>query len=341
MAKRKDEIDDFDDSFVDGKHLAKVPNSFVDGETDDDGAESDEDSNDPLVDVVVLNVDITGNDGCRILRFDTVEYTEKTSKYGSRYYCLDFGLGTNGMFDMLDEYFSRRFRFLHSSKSCQVFMTAMADVECIVRDMTGKDFFKLCGDMNGSVVECLESVGKCGDDDVLWDGYGISGESVKAFLAKRGFFDEIDFDKINEELVKRFNFYREYVETKHFCAFCVQFNDDLVTPNVVEDPVVSLPLVVYIPKFAEAICEKVAMNYLTSDVFQDVGIEGMNTNLYLLMPDAKVSDLKSLYKKNLKVKDFDGIEECDFVTGLYKTLSFDLETSMEREDELDSIIGYA
>lgn len=343
--KRKPDFDEFDDEFVDRDDLIKTPNSFDDkgsDDSDDGDGDDDDDGDDVLVDVVVLNVDITGSDDCRMLRFDTVEYSANGVRYGSRYYCLDFNLGTNGVFDMLDEYFIGRFHFLHSSKSCQEFLTAMADVEEIFRDKTGTNFFDMCKKMNGAIIESLkDSADADDDDDVLWNGYGISNETVRAFKARRAVLDGLDFKSLNAEIVKRFNFYREYVETKHFCAFCVQYSDEYVHPNVVVDPTLMRPLIVYIPKFAKMACEKVAHNYLSTDVFQDIGIEEMNVDLYPLMPNTTPSDLKSVYGKDLKVKDYDGLAEKDFIIGKYKTLTFTEEGYAEREDSLDSMICFA
>lgn len=348
MAKeKKHDFDEFDDDFVDRDDLAEIPNSFNDGGSDGDGSDDgdeDDERNDILVEVVVLNVDITGSDDCRILRFDTIEYSSNGARYGSRYYCLDFGLGTNGLFDMLDEYFIGRFHFLHSSKSCQEFLTAMADVEGIFRDKHGVNFFEMCKRMNGEIIESLKGSADDDDDDdddVLWGGYGISAETLRAFKTRRSALDGIDFKTLNSELVKRFNFYREYVETKHFCAFCVQYSDEYVRPNVVEDPTLSRPFIAYIPKFAETVCEKVAHNYLSTDVFQDMEIGEMKVDLYLLMPSATASDMKTVYGKDLKVKDFDGLEDLDFVMGKYKTYTFTEEEYAEREDSLDSMICFS
>ena len=344
MAKRKRvEADEFDDSFVDRDGLSKTPNSFEDGDSGDLSDGETEDGDEPkeiLIDVVVLNVDITGTDDCRTLRFDTLEHSTTGVRYSSRYYGLDFAMGTNGVFDMLDDYFVGRFRFLHSSKSCQEFLTAMADVEEGVRKKTGVGFFELCKRMNGDVLDSIDG-GVDIDGTILWDGYGISNESLSVFKSKRGCFDGFDFKWLNGELVKRFNFYREYVETKHFCAFCIQHNGELVFPNIIEEPELGIPLLVFIPRFGKLLCEKVAHEFLSSSVFQDLGIDEMHTDLYLLMPKATLADIKTLYSKSLKIKDFDGIEDKEFVTGKYKTLTFSEEAYSDREETLDSMIGFA
>lgn len=346
MTKRKNnrESDEFDDTFVDDKKFSKpsaVTNEKHEDDDDEDDGGEDCDDSDFVVDTIVLDVDITGNKKCRILRFGVLEYSANGVRYASRYYCLDMNLGSSGIFDMLDDYFIGRFRFLHSSKTCQSFMTALADVEEIVRKKNGISLFELCKKVNRDTIKVLKSEDDDGTNDVLWNGYGISDEALTALESKRKSLNGMKLSYFNDELLKRFNFYKEYAKTKHFCAFCVQKNDEYVTPNIIEDPVLSLPLIVYIPKFAKMLCEKVAQAFLESDVFQGIGIDEILTDVFLLMPTAKVSDVCSLYDKKLKIKDYGGIEDCGFVTGKYKTFRFTDASLAERTEQMDSVIGFA
>ena len=343
MAKKKhSNFDEFDDSFVDKKEFSKP--SIVSNESDDsnhqDNTTSEDAAND-LVDVIVLNVDITGYANYKILRFDVIEYTSCSARYTSWYYCLDFAIGTNGIFEMLDDYFAGRFRFLHSSKTCQAFMVALAVIEHEIKEKNKTSLFELCKMINTSVVEKLKNEVDEEPDDVLWNGYGIVDEAICVFNTKRSFIEKFDTEYYNTELLKHFNFYKEYANTKHFCAICVQFNDEYIKPNIIEDPAISLPLISYIPKFTKIICEKVAHLYLSTDVFQNIGVEEMNTDVYLLMPETRTSDICSLYDKQCRIKDYDGLESNDFITAKYKTYTFTEEEYLEHEDELDSIIGFA
>jgi hypothetical protein len=343
MAKKKHStFDEFDDSFVDKKEFSKP--SIVSNENDDSNQQDNttsEDIADVLVDVIVLNVDITGDENCKILRFDVIEYTSCGARYTSWYYCLDFNIGTNGLFEMLDDYFAGRFRFLHSSKTCQAFMVALADIEHEIKEKNKTSFFELCKSINTSVIENLKDEVDEEPNDVLWNGYGIVDEAICVFNTKRSFIEKFDTEHYNTELLKHFNFYKEYANTKHFCAICVQFNDEYIKPNIIEDPAISLPLISYIPKFTKIICEKVAHSFLSTDVFQNIGIEEMNTDVYLLMPETRTSDICSLYDKQCRIKDYDGLESNDFITAKYKTYTFTEEEYSEHEDELDSIIGFA
>ena len=298
----------------------------------------DGDDGEPKHDTVV-DVSVNNTKNSLVVYLNCVKVDGGVGKFSNRTYLLSAKSGTLGMFDLLDDFFMGRFRFFYSSKTVQAFMMAIVEAERKFKKQSGFALHEYCAKITGLSLkdmaddESLEKSLSCR----LHGGYGIRNEAMSFNERKRRHINMKYMEQLGIDVVKGFLKNMKYIDTKHFVSIAVNTIDDL-EPSLLIDPFVGLPMVMYMPEFVEILIAKVAHSFMGTPTFRKAEIDHIYFEIFLLMPETTVADMKEFARADGEIRDYGSIEEEDFIVGRYKT--YDICESDVSEDDFDSIICY-
>lgn len=316
--------DDFDDGFddmgdVDNTSLAKISNDNI--------------SN------VVINIDIIGKPKNHTIRFDLIELEDVGGRYTSRIYELHSLNGTMGLFTLLDDYFVRRFRFFHSSKTVQAFMLALHEAEIYFHKKTGVNFYDYCKQIISASVEEAKNKGFTSRETSLplMVGYGISEEVALFTNTKRNFVSNGILDEVANMVVKLYKQYLKEIDKLKYCSAIVNIRENRRAFFI--DPIIHLPIISYHPKFTKELSKVCAVIIFNSDIAEKNEIDDITSTSLILMPSATVESLVSICDTDGVIKSDIDLDELPFVIGEYHKEEFHRETV--EQQKLTTVIGYS
>jgi len=324
--------DDGNDYLLNGKNSSNDSSSTINEKSQSIGNDG--------IDEVVVDVSVNNTKNNLLVYFKCVQLGADGGKFLTRTYSLSTKTGTLGIFDLLDDYFLRRYKFFHSSKTVQAFMYALAEAEKIFKEKSGFSLFEYCAKVSDTAVNDTMEYHKSnnGLNCKLWSGYNIRGELAFFIEKKRSFINMEYFEELGINTVKYFIKNMKYITNKHFVGVCVNITAD-IPPSLFIDPFINLPMVVYMPQFTEILVTKIAHSFMKTEAFKKAGIDRIKFEIYLLMPETTLSDLKGSMKSDGELVDYDSFEEEDFIIAKFK--EYDIIERKINESEFDSIICYS
>lgn len=330
--EKDNDNDEDNDYLLNGKNSSADAPSAITEKTSTVGGDG--------IDEVVVDVSVNNTKNNLLVYFKCVHLGTEGGKFLTRTYSLSTKTGTLGIFDLLDDYFLRRFKFFHSSKTVQAFIYALAEAEKIFKDNSGFSLFEYCALVNDTAVDdtLKEHKRNGGLSCKLWNGYDIRGELAFFIERKRSFINMEHLEALGVNTVKFFIKNMKYITNKHFVGVCVNITED-IPPSLFMDPFINLPMVVYMPQFAEILVTKIAHSFMKTETFQKAGIDHIMFEIYLLMPETTLSDVKNSIKSDGELLDYDSFEDEDFIIAKYK--EYDIIERKIIESDFDSIICYS
>ena len=219
-------------------------------------------------------------------------------------------------------------------------MCALAIAEKKFKEKTNFTFFEYCAKINKMTIDKMNKV-KDSRNDLnckIWSGYGIRDEAMLCIETKREYINFEYIEEVGINVIKLFIKYMEYINKKHFVGISINKIEDAPSSLCV-DPFVDLPMIMYIPEFAEILMSKISHSFMETDEFKKMGINQIIFEIYLLMPNATVNDMKNFATRDGEIKNYDTIEDEIFIIGKYKNYIY-------KNDEIDienfdSIICYS
>lgn len=316
--------DDFDDEF--NSNSDEVETSITDINTN-------------ALSNAVINVDIVGKTNNHIVRFDLIELENVGGRYTSRIYELHSRNGTMGLFTLLDDYFVRRFRFFHSSKTVQAFMLALHDAELHFRKKTGVDFYDYCKQIISESVAVARAQGFTSRESSLplMVGYGISEEVSLFTNTNQDFVSNGILDEIANMVVKLYKQYLKEIDKLKYCSAIINIRENRRAFFI--DPIIHLPIISYHPKFTKELSKVCAVIIFNSDIAEKNEIDDITTKSLILMPSATVESLVSICDTDGVIKSDIDLDELPFVIGEYHKEEFHRETV--EQQKLTTVIGYS
>lgn len=299
---------------------------------------SDED--DDCICETVADVSVNNEKGRLVVYFSVVMDEDGAGKYCTRTYSLSPSGGTLGIFDLLDDYYMRKFKFLYTSRSSQAFLCAIAKAERAFHERSGFSLYDYCTTVSERALkDVLDKVkSEEGKPCLLWNGYSLGEEARSIVEMRRKYIDKGYMEKLGSDIVGYFIGYMKESTKSRFTAVCIHTTEE-IPESLFIDSTAKLPLVVYVPDFADALIRKLAQGFFAEECFRNAGIERVCFDVYLVMPNAGVDDLRKHYKADGELKDPDGFKDSQLVIGKYK--SYSIAESDIDADELDTVIGYS
>ena len=287
---------------------------------------------------VVVSVSLVGTTRQRIVKFGLIELEATGGRYTTQTYDVSTRNGTAGLFQMLDDYYMRRFRFFHSSRTVQAFMLALVDAEELFRLKHGISLFDHCKAVNAKAagIAVARSDTAKASGFPLSKGYGITEEMVMFEEEKQKAAKPKWLASFGSDVVASFAERLEEMERSGYCAAIVNTFGSRRCFFI--DPVVHLPIISYHPKFTAEISKVCSMIILASKGAVDREIDEVVTSSILLMPNATVGALLSVCDQNGIIKEDFSADAFPFAIGEYDTVRYtrdDVDGS-----KLNTIVGY-
>lgn len=262
--------------------------------------------------------------------------------YRTHTYILDNDKHNNGLFDFLDDLYSKRIIFFQSGKNVQALMYALFKTEEFFYKTCCFNFKEYCEFISEAALsETAKSDFSNPLTNKVLSGYGLSEES-KILFEKRSF--NVSIGKHIPKLIKKLkNEYDKVVEKyeKKFCCVCIN-STEKITPSFLVDPTIGLPLVVYSPEFAEVFLKKQLKSIIESSILDTVGIDEIKIDLWGIMPNTTVKELISIFGNDGDVKcDYtdEDMESLDFIIAKFKSLHLSKKIYDKTKEKNETVLS--